>query len=268
MLMRKAKSALKNAKGKRELVQLNKVYSLDGPGRASGNSLNTLLDAYLLSGLDKYIDLAEELVRRCIHPQDDVVKRDLLDAENRWMYTIFLQALGKYLDVKTGEGKFDSMWHYGCKSLINYAKWMADNEYPYLTKPDKLEFPNETWAAQDLRKCNVFLFAARYCDHDLRQVFFEKADFFYNDCVERLDQYETKNLTRPIVLSMQNGMMYGVRHKLLLEGFVNPQQYLGDHNSSENCRNIQRVFWLRNLRMLLKNELQFVRFRIIKKNIK
>jgi len=39
---------------------------------------------------------------------------------------------------------------------------MADNETPYLSQPDRLLFPNDTWISQDIRKANVLYGAYRY----------------------------------------------------------------------------------------------------------
>src|SRR5207248_3079 len=55
-----------------------------GPGRGAGNSINALLDGFRLSGKPSYLSKMEELIRRCIHPADDVAARNLLDAERRW----------------------------------------------------------------------------------------------------------------------------------------------------------------------------------------
>ena len=43
-----------------------------GPGRGAGNSINALLDAYVLRREDRYLDKAEDLIRRCIHPKDNI----------------------------------------------------------------------------------------------------------------------------------------------------------------------------------------------------
>ena len=86
----------------------------------------------------------------------------LLDAENRWSYTVFLQTLGKYLDYRADRGLVDERYAYARDVLLNYARWMAEHERPYLERPEQLEFPNETWAAQDIRKAAVFEFAARH----------------------------------------------------------------------------------------------------------
>lgn len=199
---------LSSLKQKSELVQLNKVYGFDGPGRASGNALNTLLDAFLLTNNSLYMKNAESLIKKCIHPEDDIEKRDLLDTENRWMYTVFLQALGKYLDIKKEIKQTDDMFHYSKKALIHYANWMLEYEYPYLEKPEKLEFPNETWAAQDMRKCNVLLHASQVMDQKTKEKFIQKADFFYQNSITELMKFDTRILTRPIVLMMQNRLMF------------------------------------------------------------
>ena len=52
-----------------------------GPGRGSGNSLAALLDGHRLSGDPAFLAKAEQLVRRCVHPADDVPKRNLLDVD-------------------------------------------------------------------------------------------------------------------------------------------------------------------------------------------
>lgn len=208
--LRKIRVSLKNMLGKGELVELGKVYEFDGPGRASGNALNTLVDAYVLTSRDRYLSKAEDLICRCVHPNDNIEKRDLSDVENRWMYTVFLQSLGKYLDIKTSAGEFDAIWQYVRLSIVNYAKWMAENEYPYLDKPDKLEYPNETWAAQDLRKSNIFKYAAKYSEHPMRQVFLDKSEFFFKEAIRYLVSFDkTNTLTRPLALLMTNGFMQG-----------------------------------------------------------
>jgi hypothetical protein len=200
-------SCVKEPLQKQQLVQINKVYGLDGPGRASGNSLNTLLDAFSITDKKKYLEEAESLIQNCINPDDNIEKRQLLDVENRWMYLVFLQSLGKYLDLKSLHGYFDTMWLYARHSLVKYAEWMVNNEYFYLDKPEKLEYPNETWAAQEIRKSNVLLYAAKYSNAERRELFLHKAGYFYEGGMEIFDKFETKNLTRPIVLLMLNGVM-------------------------------------------------------------
>ena len=179
-----------------------------GPGRGSGNSLSALLDGHRLSGDPAFLAKAEQIVRRCIHPADDVPKRNLLDVENRWFYTMFLQSLGKYLDHKAERGDLDRMYAYARASLLHYAGWMAEHEVPTLSRPEVLEYPNETWAAQDMRKSEVFKFAAKHATGAEKDRFLERADFFFRDAVSRLTASPTRTLARPVVLMLSFGYMH------------------------------------------------------------
>lgn len=181
--------------------------SYHGPGRGSGNSLSALIDGHRLSGDVSFLAKAEQLVRRCIHPADDVLKRNLLDVENRWFYTMFLQALGKYLDHKAERGELDSTYAYARASLLHYARWMAEHEVPTLSRPEILEYPNETWAAQDMRKSEIFSYAAKHASGTERAQFLERAEFFFRDSVERLAAFPTRTLARPVVLLLSYGYM-------------------------------------------------------------
>src|SRR5690606_4584241 len=121
-------------------------------------------------------------------------KRHRLDEpEYRWFYAMFLQALGKYLHYKAAIGQRDRAYAHGRASLIAYARWMAEHEYPYLTKPEKLEYPTETWAAQDVRKADIFCFAAMHVDGSLRELFLERAAFFHRTSVDMLQNMPTKS---------------------------------------------------------------------------
>jgi hypothetical protein len=78
---------------------------------------------------------------------------------------------------------------------------MCVNERPYLDTPEKLEFPTETWAAQDLRKAAVFEFAARHTSDDtIRASFLARADGFVDYAITTLQRSPTGRLTRPLVL--------------------------------------------------------------------
>ena len=102
-----------------------------GPGRGAGNSINALLDAHRLTGEPRYLDKADALIARCVHPEDDQDALDLLDAENRWSYTVFLQVLGKYLEYRADRGLIDERYGYARAVLLNYARWMSRHERPY-----------------------------------------------------------------------------------------------------------------------------------------
>ncbi|HWW89114.1 MAG TPA: hypothetical protein VNZ26_36225 [Vicinamibacterales bacterium] len=196
------------------LASASRTPSYHGPGRGSGNSLNALVDGHRLTGDWRFLDKAEQIVRRCTHPRQDIEALDLLDAENRWFYTMYLQALGKYLDHKLEIGELNEMYAYARDVLLHFARWMASHEYPYLEKPDRLEYPTETWAAQDMRKSEVFDFAARHATGSERATFKERAAFFFGVSTGTLAGMPTRTLARPVVLLLRHGFMheYLARH--------------------------------------------------------
>lgn len=174
--------------------------------RGTGNALTACLDAFEIGGGHRYLDTAELMIRGTVHPADDIAARNLLDAEVAWSYTVFLSAVAKYLDKKCELGESDSGAHYARACLLAYAEWMGTNEYPYLDKPEILEYPNETWAAQDLRKSVIFYHAARYAETaEQRQRFLDKARYFYEYVGKELPRHASSSLTRPVVLMLQNG---------------------------------------------------------------
>lgn len=207
--------------------------SYHGPGRGSGNSLAALIDGHRLSGDPAFLAKAEQLVRRCIHPLDDIAGRNLLDVENRWFYTIFLYSLGKYLDHKAGRGELDSMYAYGRASLLHYARWMAEHEVPTLSRPEVLEYPNETWAAQDVRKSEVFKFAAKHATGAEKAKFLERSEFFFRDSVSRLMGFETRTLARPVVLLLTFGLMQAHFQKHPEESAPEPKVEVRDFGRPE-----------------------------------
>lgn len=181
--------------------------SYHGPGRGAGNAITTLLNGFTATGDRRFVDKAEDLVRRCIHPHDTIDALCLMDAERRWSYTVFLQVLGHYLDLKVQRHDLDTMYAYAQASLLHYARWMATHERPYLTRPEQLEFPTETWSAQDMRKSDVFKFAVKHAHGGERERFLERSDFFFSSSVDELTASPTRALTRPVVILMSCGYM-------------------------------------------------------------
>jgi hypothetical protein len=176
-----------------------------GPGRASGNSLNALIDAHRLFCEPRFLQKAGEIIRRAIHPHDHIERRHLLDAENRWFYTMFLQALGKFLWHKSCLGQIDDVYAYAQESLIAYAKWMIEHERPFLDHPEQLEYPTETWPAQDMRKSEVLKWAALNADGDLRARLLERAEYFFQYSINTLTALPTRTLARPVILLLGHG---------------------------------------------------------------
>jgi hypothetical protein len=177
--------------------------------RGTGNAITACLDAFEVGGGRRFLDKAESLLRGTLHPADDISARNLLDAEVAWSYSVMLVSVAKYLEKKWELGEIDAGFAYARGALLAYAEWMAQHEYSFLEKPELLEYPNETWAAQDLRKSVVFYHASRHALPERRALFLEKASFFFSAAQQELLRHPTARLTRPLVLMLQNGWVQG-----------------------------------------------------------
>jgi len=196
------------SRAKTGLASMTREVDYHGPGRGAGNSINALIDAFVATKDRKYLNFSEELIRRCIHPDDEIADLNLMDHEARWSYTAFLQSLGKYLDLKIDLAEQDFMFCYARESLLHYAAWMLKNEVPFSQCLDRVEYPTETWIVHDLRKSNVLEFAAKYAEEGSRELFLQKARFFFDGCFKDLQLFESKTLTRPLVMLMCFGVMH------------------------------------------------------------
>lgn len=188
------------------LSTLTATEGYHGPGRGAGNSINALLDGWWLSRSDHYLCFAEQLVRRCIHPDDDIEKLDLLNIELRWSYTVFLTSLSKYLATKLLCNALDENFEYARRSLVHYARWMAEFEIPYFDQQEQMQYPTETWAAQDLRKANVLRSAAQYVEDPMKSTLFEKGELIAERAWSDLERFNTKAFARPLAIMMVEGL--------------------------------------------------------------
>ena len=175
-------------------------YPLD---RGIANYINALLDSYELTQQEDYLTQVQNILSNTLHPDEDLSDRDLQNVENTWFYTVLLQALCRYLQVKESRQEFDQHFYYCRDCLLNFAQWMLIHEYPYLEKPDILEYPNDTWTAQDLRKAHV-LAGAYYYSSNKKNAYITKAEFFQQYVADKLKNADTKTYTRILVLMMQN----------------------------------------------------------------
>jgi hypothetical protein len=176
-----------------------------GPGRGAANSIQTLLNAWKLTKADQYLNYAAILIRRTIHPRDDIAARQLDNAELRWSYTVYLQALDRFLLETESRYELDEMRAYARESLLHYARWMAEHETFYLDEPAQLEYPTETWAAQELRKGNVLLMAARYASAADATAWRRRAIEILDRAWQSLMSFETRSCTRALALVLQQG---------------------------------------------------------------
>ncbi|WOJ98299.1 hypothetical protein R0137_06940 [Congregibacter brevis] len=179
---------------------LTDQYPLD---RGVANYMNALMDCYTLSRSPATLLQLANIIRKTIHPKDDLDRRNLGNVEECWFYVVFLQAVTRFLSIKHQVSEFDEHFTYARDSLIAYADWIVINEKPYLLTPEILEFPNQTWNAQDLRKANVLYEAARW-HRDNASDYIEKAKAIVDFAVDGLSEDKTKYYTRIGSLLMLN----------------------------------------------------------------
>ena len=196
-------------KAKRTVSSLLDKYS-NTPGRAQGNSLNALLDAFDLIKDQRYITRAESIIKRYISPLDNIDNMNKQKLEKRFFYLIFLQSLGKYLDMKAEMSQKDKMFNYAKDSLLHHAKWMLKNEVLYKQLFHIAEIPSSTWCAQDIRKSVIFDFAFKYSDEPLKRDFKERSEHFFNGSIADVLSFndESKTFIRPLTILMNYGVMH------------------------------------------------------------
>jgi hypothetical protein len=185
-----------------------------GPGRGAGNSINSLLDGWQLTREAKYLDKLTELIYRVVHPNDSPDEFQLRNAELRWSYTVCLQALLRYLEI--ADGQVPDLDAYIRASLRTYGVWMMENESLYLDKPEELEFPTETWAAQDLRKGTTMMLIGRtVVGGEQGERMYQRGREHFLAAWERLRAFETRDYTRPMAIALQQLPIY--RYALTLK---------------------------------------------------
>ncbi|WP_246180393.1 hypothetical protein [Marinobacter changyiensis] len=181
-------------------IEAGYKYPLD---RGTGNYLNTLIDAYLISQDAPLLDEMYGVIVETISPDDDPAARNLGKVEEHWFYIVFLQSLARFLLLKEQLAQVDHQYAYARHTLIHYADWILDNEKPYLSNPEALEFPTDTWAAQDIRKANVLYYSA-YFNPARKDILTAKAEEFWRYCVNTLTQSPERHTTRIQAILAQN----------------------------------------------------------------
>ena len=175
-------------------------YPLD---RGTGNYIRCMLDCFELDAQQSYLDKAGAIIRDTASAGDDINKRNLQDIEGTWFYTVFLQAVVQYLDVKRQHDQYDEHFRYALDTFLHYANWMVEYEAPYLESADSLEYPNDTWVAQDIRKAGLLHAAYRYSEIH-RGRYLSRAQFFKDYVLGALEVSETVHYTRIQAILLQN----------------------------------------------------------------
>ncbi len=171
--------------------------------RGVGNYIRALLDSFELTGDHAYMVNAERVVCSTFGAADDIEMRNLEDIEHTWYYTVFLQEVVRFLDIKREQNELDNGFQHARDGLLHYACWMAEHERPYLEQPEKLEYPNDTWAAQEIRKANV-LYAAYLYANTSREPLLSQARYFRDYVIKTLSQSDTLYFARIQALLLQN----------------------------------------------------------------
>ena len=171
--------------------------------RGVGNYIRALIDSYELTLDQQYIAEAEAVIMNTFGASDDIDSRNLDDVEHTWFYTVFLQEVVRYLDVKRAMGSLDDAFCYARDALLYYARWMALNETPALESTKPLEYPNDTWIAQDIRKANILYAAYRYETNE-RELLRERAQEFRDYVTDSLSTSDTRHFSRIQIILMQN----------------------------------------------------------------
>jgi hypothetical protein len=236
-------------------------YPLD---RGTANYIIALLDSFELSQSRAYLARVEHIITNTVHPNENISLRNLHDVEGTWFYTVFLQAVYAFLRVKQELNEFDETFYYARDSLLNFADWMVVNEAPYLDNPDILEYPNDTWTAQDLRKANIFAAAAYYtCSN--QQVYLDKAVFFENEVATRLKNSKTKTYTRIMVLILQNCGVVDYFKSLTKPTELRPYKQAwpkADYEDRNLLVNFIKLLGRRLWQLSIKNEISWLKKRL------
>ncbi|HVK98675.1 MAG TPA: hypothetical protein VM553_02640 [Dongiaceae bacterium] len=182
---------------------LNHRYPLD---RGVGNYINAVLDSFAITADPAWLQQAERIIRGTVHPQDRIADREFNDIERTWFHTVFFQAVIRFLTVKQQQNQTDDAgYRYALDTVLHYAQWIADNDTPYLQHADKLDYPNDTWTAQDIRKANILYFASAHAPQQIRrQQLRARADYFYQYVCQQLFTSDTRHFSRILAILMQN----------------------------------------------------------------
>ena len=250
--------ALKNSSNIDRKNILTGQYPLD---RGTAYYVNTLLDKFYLTGDKADLQKVESIIRNTVSPSDNISERELTDIENRWHYTVFLQALIRYLKVKEEYSELDTDYDYARDTLLKYSEWMLQHEYPYLEKPEILEFPNDTWTAQDIRKVQIF-YNASLISNIKKEDFLEKANEFYSYISNKLSTEPSKTYTRILSILMQNPISQhrlseAVESEFSYEG-KNEYPIKNNNRTSQKLMNVLSVFFLVLKNVSIKKEIQWL----------
>ena len=172
--------------------------------RATGNYLSATLDGYSLTGDLVYRERAATIIRKTFHPSEDISLRELDDVEGHGLILSFCKLLRSICSPRLRMRILTTHFISPRDAFLHYANWMARNEKPFLADPAKLDFPNLTWVAQDLRKAYIFDIASCISPAAERAHYTARGEFFRKYVMETLNGDPLSQQTRVLILLMQN----------------------------------------------------------------
>ncbi|WP_286816701.1 hypothetical protein [Marinobacter sp. UBA3607] len=177
--------------------------------RGTGNYLTALVDAAILEPDNGWLEKAGQVIRDTIHPGDDIMARNLLDVEIGWSYLILLSAIARFLWLKRQYQQIDENYLYTHEAFLKYATWIQANERPFLQEREQLEYANDTWVAQDIRKAMLLFNAAELTQGIEAEGYRKTARTWLEQACRTLDNSPEKNFSRILIILAQN---YGPQH--------------------------------------------------------
>ncbi|MEQ3652778.1 MAG: hypothetical protein ABNH33_05605, partial [Glaciecola sp.] len=170
--------------------------------------VNALIDSYELSSDAQYIEKASNIILHTFSHEDDIADRNFEDIENTWYYIVFMQSVAKYLWICETVYGISHDYAPIKKAFLHYVEYIATSEVPYLQNSERLEYPNDTWTAQDLRKIMVLKVAEPYLasNKELHEKVADKIRTLTEYVEAKLIESDEKDYTRILALIMQNNM--------------------------------------------------------------
>lgn len=171
--------------------------------RGTGNYLNALMDAWLLDPSGPWLSKVENVLDNTIHPSDEIQKRDLLSIETGWSYLILLTSVARYLRQRHQLIGKDEHWSYINLAFLHYIEWMEQNETLFLSASERLEYPNATWAAQDIRKSSIMFRGAVSCPEKYEK-YAKKGKIWFDNTLTYLAHSHERHYSRVQIILLQN----------------------------------------------------------------
>ena len=175
-----------------------------GPGIRSWRCI----EGHRLTGERRYLAKADQLIRRCVHPADDIDALELLDAERRW--SIHRVPAGRrqvpgLQDRARRSGRVVRVRARRCCTMR--AGWRSTKSRISIAARS-CEYPTETWAAQDVAEVRRVRVCRPACRSRPSAIASPSARrFFFDYSMTTLLGEKTRAFARPVVLLLSNGWM-------------------------------------------------------------